>query len=338
MPDNDKPVVITRQWELLKLLPTAANGKTVVELKNDLNAIGFPIEVRQLERDLKTLQGVFGTIECNDEHKPYKWGWAKGMARPTIGAVSLHEAVSWQLVADTIQHLLPVAILNAVKPYFVEAQKKLESLKQHNHIATWTNKIRVVQPTFPLVPPQINSDIVETIQEGVLHQKQLQITYRPASATQSKEMILHPLALVQRGLVSYVVATANSHTDVRLFALHRIQHAELLTLSATMPITFDIDNYIGDGKLHFGNGQQIDLQIQVADWLHHILAETPLSAKQKISQHQQKIYINAQLIYTPQLEWWLLSQAEAVEVIQPTWLRQKIAQRLQAAVKPYLSL
>lgn len=334
MPTHSSSIVITRQWELLKLLSQTRTGKTLNELKNDLNGLGFPIEVRQLERDLKTLQGTFDTIECNDDSKPYTWCWLK----PIFANLSLSEAVSWQLVADTIQHLLPLAVLNTVKPYFIEAQKKLESLKQHNHIATWTNKIRVVQPTFPLIPPQINSDIVETIQEGVLHQKQLQISYRPASATQYKDMILHPLALVQRGLVTYVVATANHHTDVRLFALHRIQHAELLTLSATMPTTFDIDNYIDDGKLHFGNGQQIDLQIQVADWLHHILAETPLTANQTIIHYEQKTRIHAQLIYTPQLEWWLLSQAEAVEVIQPTWLRQKIAQRLQAAVKPYIGV
>lgn len=34
---------------------------------------------------------------------------------------------------------------------------------------------------------------------------------------------LHPLALVVRGPVTYLVATASDYPDVRLYALHRIQ-------------------------------------------------------------------------------------------------------------------
>ena len=335
MPVQKASNVIIRQWELLKLLPKTGSGKTVIDLKNDLNNLGFDIKERQVERDLKHLQGQFSAIECYDDSKPYTWRWAKDGTRPIIGGISLPEAVSWKLVADTIQHLLPISVLNTIKPYFTEAQKKLDSLKENNDLATWNNKIRVVQPNLPLVAPQIHHDIVESIQEAVLHQNQVNVTYRAANSNYDKEMILHPLALVQRGLVTYVVATANEHTDVRLFALHRIQQIEVSTRRASIPRSFNIDHYIGDGKLHFGNGEQIFLKIRVANWLKHILQETPLTNHQEILEENNHIIVTTLISLTPQLEWWLLSQADGLEVLEPIELREKIANRLLLAAEQY---
>ena len=41
---------IVRQWELLKLLPSAGSGKTIKEMTSTLVGIGFPIGERQVER------------------------------------------------------------------------------------------------------------------------------------------------------------------------------------------------------------------------------------------------------------------------------------------------
>ncbi|MCC6374476.1 MAG: WYL domain-containing protein, partial [Moraxellaceae bacterium] len=66
-----------------------------------------------------------------------------------------------------------------------------------------------------------------------------------------------------------------------------------------------------------------------------ILEETPLSLCQTISSLNEQPIIKASVTYTVQLEWWLLSQAEAVEVLQPSWLRENIRKRLLLAAKHY---
>ena len=142
MPANNTRDTVARQWDLLKELPTIGAGKTVRQLTDKLNALSFNVGVRQVERDLKQLRGSMN-IECNDEGKPHGWRWIKGASRD-IAAMSLPEALSWQLVANTIKPLLPVSLLDALEPHFCEAHKKLTTLANRHSAAQWTQKIRAV--------------------------------------------------------------------------------------------------------------------------------------------------------------------------------------------------
>ena len=333
MPANNARDTMIRHWELLKKLPTSGAGKTVSELTNDLNALSFKVSKRQVERDLKQLQSVM-QIECNDKSKPYGWRWVKGASRH-IAAMSLPEALSWQLVSDTIKPLLPLSILGSLEPHFLEAKQKLCSLENAHPAAKWTQKIRVVQPSLPLIAPVINLSVLEVVQQALLKQQQIEVDYHSAANPLGTTRTLHPLALVQRGLVSYLVATVAGYTDTRIFALHRIKKAELMEHEVQIPTGFNIDAYIQAGALHFGNGDNVDLEIRVSDWLKKILEETPLSHCQTISTINQQHIIKASVSHTVQLEWWLLSQAEAVEVLQPSWLRENIHKRLLLAAKQY---
>ncbi len=328
MPANNSRHTLARQWELLKLLPNNTHGKTVNELVDGLNKLDFKIGHRQVERDLKMLEETLA-LRCDSDVVPYRWS----LLRKVNYAMSLSEAVSWQLVAKTIKNLLPANILHEVTPYFEQAQKKLDSLKQDNNSATWTEKIRVVEPTLPLVAPRIDITILENIQESVLKQIQIEVIYRAANSSLSKELTLHPLALVQRGLVTYLVATVNDYVDIRIFAIHRIVNIWLTQRSAIIPSNFDIDKYIATGALHFGNGEQIHLKLRVANWLKNILQETPLTTNQEISEQDNNIIVKAVITLTPQLEWWLLSQADGLEVLEPIELREKLAKRLLLAAE-----
>ena len=333
MPANNARDTMIRHWELLKKLPTSGAGKTVSELTNDLNALSFKVSKRQVERDLKQLQSAMH-IECNDKSKPYGWRWVKGASRH-IAAMSLPEALSWQLVSDTIKPLLPLSILGSLEPHFLEAKQKLCSLENAHPAAKWTQKIRVVQPSLPFIAPVITLSVLEAVQQALLNNQQIEVNYHSAGNPLGKMMRLHPLALVQRGLVSYLVATVADYSDVRIFALHRIEQAELIDKIVQIPTEFNIDAYIKAGALHFGNGDNIDLEIRVSDWLKKILEETPLSLCQTISSLNEQPIIKASVTHTVQLEWWLLSQAEAVEVLQPSWLRENIRKRLLLAAKQY---
>jgi predicted DNA-binding transcriptional regulator YafY len=326
MPANKTRDTLARQWELLKMLPAIGAGKTVRQLTDELNALSFSVGVRQIERDLKQLQGLM-PIECNDTGQPHGWRWIKGASRH-IAAMSLPEAVSWQLVSDTVKPLLPLSILSGLEPHFREAQDKLNSLTDSHSAARWTQKIRVVQPSLPLISPTIIPSVLEQVQQALLNHQQIEVSYRKADATKAQDMTLHPLALVQRGSVSYLVATTFHFKELRLFVLHRIEKAVLLEETVSTLEGFNIDSYIASGALHFGNGKIIQLEIRVERWLKNILQETPLSTDQQVTDADPLFIITATVADTSQLQWWILSQAEALEVLQPVWLREKIKERL----------
>ena len=76
MAANSTRSTLSRQWELLKLLPSRGPGLTASQitekLKND-----HGVNKRTVERDLQELSRLF-PLQCNDQGKPYGWHWRPG--------------------------------------------------------------------------------------------------------------------------------------------------------------------------------------------------------------------------------------------------------------------
>ena len=325
MPATTTRRTLARQWELLKLLPSRGTGKTAAELTQDLNAVGFKVSKRQVERDLWELYEAFH-LECNETSLPYGWKWPQG-AGVDLPAVTLAEALSLTLVHDTLKPLLPPSLLAALQPRFDLARKKLDSLSPGNARASWLKKVATVLPSLPLQPAQLADEVVEAVHEGLLRERQLEVSYLGQDAKAPTPMRLHPLGLVNRGAVSYLVATAWDYEDVRLYAMHRIREATLTEEPARQPAGFELQAYIRQGALQFGGERTIRLKARASDELLRILAETPLSQDQVLKGHT----LSATVRDTWQLTWWILSQGAGIEVLKPLTLRKQIAGKIAEA-------
>lgn len=333
MPSDTTRNTLIRQWELLKLLPKRGSGKTAKDLATALNDAGFKVSKRQIERDLSTLSGPF-PLDCKDQSIPYGWKWMDGRSVDLPG-LTVAEALSMKLVEDTLQPLLPKSVLASLEGNFKQAQDKLASLDAENPNVLWAGKVRTVPPSLPLLAPHINQEVLENTQESLLLDKRLEVEYHAINAEQSSLLTLHPLGLVNRGPVTYLVATAFDYTDIRLYALHRIAKATKLNEPANRPEHFSLDDYINTGALQFGGGNIIQFEAFVAQWMAQYLSETPMSADQKLINEGDKIRLTATLTDSWQLKWWLLSHGAEVEVISPTALRTDIANTLQQAAAIY---
>lgn len=324
---------IVRQWELLKLLPSAGSGKTIKEMTSTLVGIGFPIGERQVERDLKQLSDLM-PIECK-EGKPLGWRWRQGAHRQ-IGSMSLPEALSWQLVADTVTALLPKSLLVSLKPHFEAAAIKLATLSSHHASASYRDKVRVIPPTLPVQPPTIIPEVLDNIQDALLKGLQIKVRYKRFGANYARRMVLHPLGLVLRGAITYLLATVDNYSDVLLFALHRFEKAEELTAKAHTPEGFRIDDYINNkGIAQFGNGELIQLTAHINKNLTLYLQETPLSVDQVIVAGESRYQLKATIVDSWQLHWWILSQGDSIEIVEPAYLRDYIWSTLKGAAKQY---
>lgn len=331
MPAKTTRRTLARQWELLKLLPSRGSGKTAAELTQDLNAVGFKVSKRQVERDLWELYEAFH-LECNETSPPFGWKWPQG-ASIDLPAVTLAEALSLTLVQDTLKPLLPPSLQAVLQARFDLARKKLDSLSPDHSVATWLQKVRTVLPSQPLLPAHLDERVVEVVHEGLLRDRQLDVSYQGLDSQAVLPLRLHPLGLVNRGHVSYLVALAWDYDDVRLYAMHRIQQADLTQDPARRPPDFDLDAHIGQGALQFGGERLIKLGAYVSDPLLRILAETPLSEDQVLKDHM----LSATVRETWQLTWWILSQGASIEILEPPHLREKIAQEIDEAHTRYQS-
>ena len=219
MPKAAQHHALARQWQVLRLLPTKPPGITSRELVEKLEREGFTVTKRTVERDLAELSTIFG-IACNDKGMPYGWHWMKGEYADLPG-LTVSDAVSLRLVEDLLRPLLPSAMLESLESRFQQAKAKLAELSADNPNAKWADKVRYVSPAMPFIPPKVETAVLDAVHEALLKEQQIEVEYKKASGEQ-KCYRLHPLALVQRGQVTYLIATAFDYEDERLYALHRV--------------------------------------------------------------------------------------------------------------------
>ena len=336
MPANKTRNTLARQWELLKLLPTRGSGKTAKELAEALNEAGFAVSKRQVERDLGELYDAF-RLDCNNASIPF--GWRLPPKAPTdIPALTLAEAMSIRLVEDTLKRLMPPAVLHALESRFQQAKRKLDAISEDNPAVQWVDKVRSVPPSLPLLPPAIDPDVLETVTEALLANRQMDVDYHAMSDDETRSMRLHPLGLVSRVPTTYLVATAYAYSDVRLYALHRIVRAAKTDDAANWPEGFDLDAYIQSGALQFGTGEDIRLKAELSEDLAQILRETPLASDQDIKEQDGVISLTATVADSWQLRWWILSQGAGIVVCDPKELSDEIRAQLQEALTGYAAV
>ncbi len=332
MPSNKTRNSLARQWELLKLLPTRTEGKTAKQLAEGLIEAGYEISKRQVERDLLDLQEFFG-LECDDDQMPYKWRWS--FDRPAdLPAITLAEALSLVVVEDTLKPLLPLSVQRALQAKFSQARSQLAMMSKKSSTARWAGKVKTVPTTLPLLPPLISEEILEVIQNALLLDEQIEATYQGMS-DKVIELRLHPLAMVTRGSVVYLVATAKEFSDVRLYALHRFKAATRTFEKLKSLKGFSLDKFIDDGALQFGEGGEIELLAILSDELARLLSETPISGDQTLKARGGKWHLKGTVLDSWQLRWWILSHGPGIQILKPTPLAKEIEKTLKAAVAQY---
>jgi predicted DNA-binding transcriptional regulator YafY len=324
---------IARQWEILKMLPSRPPGMTKRQLSDLLNNNGFEVGGRTVERDLNELSAIF-PIACNDKGVPYGWHWAKDAALDLPG-VSAAEALSLCLVERVIDPLLPASVMEVMQARFAQAKKKLDNLAAESVLQDWADKVANVSPSLEQLAPAIQPEVFETLQNALLHGEQVAVDYHAMKGNTKKHYTLNPLGLVQRGVFTYIVGCVDPHSDIRLFAVHRMSEAERLTTPVSKPDDFSLQQYIDDGGLHFTSGKTLLLVARVREGTARVLTESPLSHDQVLTEKAEGFELRASVTDSWQLKWWIMSQGDNIEVTAPSALRQEIENELSKALAQY---
>lgn len=314
-----------RHWHLLRIIPRYPKKITAREAQESLASHDIEVAKRTIERDLQTLSEIF-PITSDERNKPYGWSWQKDAPSFDLPGLSSTEALAMKLVEEYLRPLLPASITDQLKPHFRAADEVLSKSPKSTKAAAWTRKIHIVPPAQPLLPPAIKAKVQRNAYEALLQDRQVEAVYLRRGDAVPVKYTLHPLAVVQRGAVTYLVATIFDYKDVHLFALHRFQDVSLLDELAHRPPGFDLGEYVASGAFGFGDGKIIRLQVLFTRDAAEHLHETPLSADQILKPHDNaQMKLTATVADTPQLRWWLLGFGDAVEVIAPAALRSLMA-------------
>ena len=271
-------------------------------------------------------------VESADKGTPYGWYWIPGSASELPG-VSLSDALTLQLVESSLRPLIPSHMLKMLEPRFQQARLKLQALSEEVPAAQWIDKVASVHPELSLLPPTVDEQHLDTIQEALLHNRQLECSYYAAHKDRHHHFTLNPLALVQRGQVTYLLATVEPFEDIRQFALHRISAVQQIPLAAAKPDGFSLQTYLASGAMHFGTPATIKIAAWINEGLSRLLAETPLSNDMLLTPDEEGAHLTATVNDSWELRWWILSHAGSIQIRKPRSLRDEISQRLRSALE-----
>lgn len=308
---------------LLRLLPAKPPGDTSTELQKSLREhYDMVVDLRTIQRDLNELSASFPIT--SEGEKPAKWFWSDTATAFTLPTLDSEAAATWTLVEQHLSHVLPLSLLESLKPRFEEARGILERYQQNGY-KRWTERVRSIPRSLPLIPPAVPEGVIAAVYDAVLTSHQLRLRYRRAGDSSPRDYTVHPLALVHREGVIYLVATIGDYENPVQFAFHRMVTAELLDAPSRDLPDFDLDAYIAQGEFAFATGKKINLDIRLSEDVGFYFTETRLAVDQVVKQEADGRYrLKARVDDSFLLLSWLRSLGPNVEVLGPKSLAQRL--------------
>lgn len=331
MPKAAQHFAIARQWQILQLVPVRPPGITARAVQELLAQSGITVSKRTVERDLNELSLVFD-LTCMETGQAQGWYFATHRV-PNIGAIDHLDAMLLVLAGDVMDAMLPKEAYAIIQSRIDKAREKLKSI-QTLPVSKWVDKVRYVHPTLPQIRPQVKKEILRSLQQCLVQERQCSVLYQNFSG-EEKMYRLNPLALILRGNIAYLVASAFSYTDVRLYAVHRFRNVLGEDAASVAPEGFNLDTYLATGALGFEAGDEFVLRATVSSDLATLLREAPLSHDQSLTSTAGQYQLLATVRDSWQLKAWILSQGANIRISAPDTLREHIAATLRRATAGY---
>ena len=323
---------LLRQWKMLSMIPRLPRKIGTADLMQKLEDADFNIDLRTIQRDLNQLSEVLPLT--SDQAKPQGWSWKEAAEQFDIPGMEPQVALVFHMAEIHLRSLLPASTVDTLRPWFSAANRVLD--EHGNGVALWPEKIQVLPRGLPQKAPEIDAEVQAKVYQAVLQERQLRISYG-READDLRDYVIHPIALVVRNQVIYLVCVFDGFDDIRQLAMQRIHSADVLGLPSVKPADFVLDDYIAHGAfgLTFGD-EPLQLKARFMNHLAIYLRETPIAENQVTEDVDENfVQLTASVPDTLELRLWLKSFGDEVEVLGPPALREEFAGQAKRMAKMY---
>jgi len=313
---------LPRIMAMLRHVPRYPRRIDTTTLQQRLDSAGYTISQRSIQRDLNELSLILPLV-C-DSARPQGWSWQADAEQFHLPFLEPQAALAFHLVERYLPALLPESTLDYLAPWFRTAAKVLES--SNGGVTEWPEKVRLLPRGLRLQSPRIVPEVQAALYGALLDERQAVIRYQQRGAAEPRDYQVHPLGIVTRDTVIYLVCTMWDFTDVRQLALHRMQSVKVLEDPCRRPAGFSLDGYIAAGAFGYPeSGEAIVLEALFTKEAAAHLGESPLSEDQRIIlEGSGLVRVSATVLDTKELRWWLLGFGDQVTVTGPPELRERM--------------
>jgi len=310
---------------MLQSVPRSPKHISTRELHNQLQEQNFIVDIRSVQRDLNELASLFPDLKTDGNKDEAGWFWTKDSKIQQIPAIDPSMALTFKLVDQFLSELVPQSVKAILQPYFDSSEDVLNALGT-DKMASWSDKVRILPRTQPLLPAVINEEVLSNVYQGLFEGKQIKAEYRRGYDDEIRDYVLNPLGLVFRETAIYLVASHKDATTQYHYALHRFIHCEVLDRLIDATDDFSLDDVIDSGSFDYADIEDKTIRLTVIfdPVVAKHLSESPLSDDQTMTNKRDgRIQVTATVKDTRQLKWWLLGFGDQVEVMKPKRLREE---------------
>jgi len=317
-----------RIMAMLSLIPREPAKISTDRLMAYLSDAGFEVTQRTIQRDLNELSATH-PIVLDERSKPYGWSFMANHNRRDE-TMNPFEALAFIIASREYAIKLPSGIAQYLSPLELTAKRTLDSYS--SSLAAFDKKIAQIPRGFSLKPAEICHSILDAVYDGLLREKVLLLDY-----AEKKQLKVHPLGLVFRDQLTYLIATFWNYKDVRQLALHRIESCSVTDTDIQIPSNFSLQSYEDSGAFGYLNSaENIKLELKMKRAAAKHLRDTPLADDQNIVDAEQGwVTVTATVADREDLRWWILGFGDQIQVVMPKALRTRINQVLVRAAKNY---
>jgi predicted DNA-binding transcriptional regulator YafY len=181
-----------------------------------------------------------------------------------------------------------------------------------------------------------NEVYFEQFLRSIIGRKQVEITYQSYWKDESELITICPYLLKQYQNRWYIFGSDETNLN-RSYGLERITEVKVLD-NGFKPNLKDPKSLFNDVVgINFSENKLDNVVLSYEAFQGNYLKSQPLHPRQKILiDTEEEFRIELRIRPNYELEEQLLKQAEKVEVIAPLWLRNRIKERMEKALKRYL--
>jgi predicted DNA-binding transcriptional regulator YafY len=321
-----------RHMEMYKMLIDKA--MSVSDITSSLNDLGYKVNIRSVQRDLKAFNGTNGLLDETDPSNNSRQLW-KVHSFDFSSPSELDDTGALAMVIAQKQLALaaPPQINASLKGAFERAEKLLKRV--NTEASRWYQRVRVISPSHFLKPPKLNKDVYDCIRDAALRNAVVTFSYKKHSHDEAKGIVATGLGLFYRETVAYFIAFDHEENKIKHYPISRIEEANQSISAQPQHVNeFNIDEFEKNGWLAYRYGEPFRLQAIIFYSVQREIEDAHLGDNQvvtTISKDNEFKLLEVDVPYDLNLIQWLLARAAYLKVLGPPEFKLKFDEELRLA-------
>jgi predicted DNA-binding transcriptional regulator YafY len=179
--------------------------------------------------------------------------------------------------------------------------------------------------------------ILLNLNRALLEQRKARLVYRTQSrGGEMNERVVRPYHIMPYVRSWQLIAYCERRQEVLMFKVDRIQAITLLDEHYTIPKDFTLDDYLGAtwGMLRGDASEPVDVVLHFSPEAGAWVAEEQWHPSQQVEEQADgSVLFKLHIAVTAEFVNWLLYYGSRVQVLEPVWLRKRVAEEHRHAAE-----